>query len=554
MYLAAAFLLLLSWFLPMFALPWTGWHKEVLVFVAAALAFGALLWQTWSSRQLVLPRATGWFFGLVAVLVWQGLNGTASDQGDALVMGGYLLVAVMVVAVGFGQQDPGKAATGLGLLLLVAAVASTLLALVQTLDVWDLGEWESLIIRPPSLRRPGANLGQPNHLAIMLLFALASLGYLRTLGRVSGAMAAFLALVLLIGLVLTESRTGILGLALLSAWWWWWQRPSGRARLALAALLVCFLVLVWLWPQWHQALQLGTAAGGTAQYNSNPVGRLVVWPQLWQAVLLKPWGGWGLRKVSEAHNAVLDAYVVGEPYTYAHNVVLDLAIGIGLPLTLLFVAAVLVWLGRRLRAAREPVSWYGMAMVLVLGLHSQLEFPYAYAYLLFPVLFLVGMLEARLAPARVFHLPIMAAAAIYALLMATLAWSAWEYVQVEEDLRVARFEALKVGKTPTDYERPQIRLLKQLDTMLAASRIQPAPGMSAQELELARQAAMRFPWTALQNRYALALALNGQQDEAVRQLKVMRAMHGEKTYAGIKANWITLAEEKYPQLQALPLP
>lgn len=552
MYLVAALLLLLSWFLPMFTLPWTGWHKEVLVFVAAALAFGALLWQTRASKQLVLPRLSAWFLALGAVVAWQGLRGTATYQGDAFVIGGYLLFAIMAIAVGFAQKDPARAAAYLGQALLVAGVASTLLALVQTLNVWDLGEWESWIIRPDTLRRPAANIGQPNHLATLLLFALASLGYLRRLGRVSAALAVLLGLILLTGLALTESRTGVLGLLLLSAWWWWQPRPSGWARLALPALVAYFLVLVWLWPPLHQAIQL--AGGGAVQYNTNPVGRLVVWPQLWQAVLLKPWGGWGLRNVSEAHNAVLDAYPVGEPYTYAHNVVLDLAIGIGLPLTLLFVGAGGVWFWRRLRAAREPVTWYSMAMVLVLGLHSLLEYPFAYAHLLFPVLFTVGLLEARLAPGRIFRVPIVPAAAVYALALAALAWSAWEYVQVEEDLRVARFEALKVGKTPADYERPQIHLLKQLDTMLTASRIQPAPGMSAQELELARQAAMRFPWTALQNRYALSLALNGEPQEAVRQLKVMRAMHGEKHYAGIKANWSELAKEKYPQLRTLALP
>lgn len=553
MYLVAALLLLLSWFLPLHLLPWTGWHKEILAFVAAVLAFGEVLRQTWASKHLALPRPTAWFLGLGAVVVWQGATGTATYVGDAVVITGYLLVAVMVIVVGFSQKDPVRAAAYLGQLLLVAAVASTLLALVQTLNVWDLGEWESLIIRPATLRRPGANLGQPNHLATLLLFALASLGYLRSLGRVSAALAGFLGVILLTGLALTESRTGILGLLLLSGWWWLRQRPAGLARLAMLALLAYFFILAGLWPQLHQAIQ--QEGGGAAQYNTNPVGRLVVWPQLWHAVLLKPWWGWGLHNVSEAHNAVLDAYAAGEPYTYAHNVVLDLAIGMGLPLATLFAGTVWVWFWRRMRVAvREPVTWYSIAMVMVLGLHSQLEFPYAYAYLLFPVLFMVGLLEARLAPDRVFHAPVLMVTAVFALTTAALAWSAWEYIQVEEDFRVVRFEALKVGKTPSDYERPHIYLLKQLDTMLKGSRIVPAPGMSAQQLELARQAAMRFPWTALQNRYALSLALNGDPDEAVRQLKVMRAMYGEKTYAEIKENWKALAEEKYPQLRTLQLP
>ena len=51
-----------------------------------------------------------------------------------------------------------------------------------------------------------------------------------------------------------------------------------------------------------------------------------------------------------------------------------------------------------------------------------------------------------------------------------------------------------------------------------------------------------------------SLALNGKPDEAIRQLLVMRALHGETAYAQVKAGWTLLAHEKYPQLQALKLP
>jgi hypothetical protein len=133
-------------------------------------------------------------------------------------------------------------------------------------------------------------------------------------------------------------------------------------------------------------------------------------------------------------------------------------------------------------------------------------------------------------------------------------WSAVEYVAIEEDFRMARFEALRIGQTPSDYSRPTVHLQTQLEVMLAASRMVPAPEMRPVDIELLRTAAMRFPWTAIQNRYALSLALNGNPDEAIRQLRVMRAMHGEKHYQALKANWLQLASDKYPQLGQLKLP
>ena len=97
-------------------------------------------------------------------------------------------------------------------------------------------------------------------------------------------------------------------------------------------------------------------------------------------------------------------------------------------------------------------------------------------------------------------------------------------------------------------------LLTQLGALLEGSRTVPAPGMSPERIDLARKLALHFPSPALQNRYALSLALNGNPEEAIRQLKVMRAMHGEKAYQDIKANWSQLADTRYAQLQLLKIP
>ena len=140
------------------------------------------------------------------------------------------------------------------------------------------------------------------------------------------------------------------------------------------------------------------------------------------------------------------------------------------------------------------------------------------------------------------------------LLTALSAWTVVEYLTIEEDFRVARFEALNVGQTPADYQRPHVYLLTQLDALLYAARISPHPGMSAEELELARKVALRYPWPATQNRYALSLALNGNPVEGLRQMRVMKALHGEAAYLKIRANWQALANSKYPALKELALP
>ena len=113
---------------------------------------------------------------------------------------------------------------------------------------------------------------------------------------------------------------------------------------------------------------------------------------------------------------------------------------------------------------------------------------------------------------------------------------------------------MRVGRTPSDYQRPSVRLLTQLDALLNGARIVPRPGMSAAQVELSRTVALRYPWPATQNRYALSLAMNGNTPEALRQLKVLRALHGEAVYALIKENWQVLGQTQFPELTRLVLP
>jgi hypothetical protein len=125
---------------------------------------------------------------------------------------------------------------------------------------------------------------------------------------------------------------------------------------------------------------------------------------------------------------------------------------------------------------------------------------------------------------------------------------------IEEDFRVARFEAQRIGLTDATYVRPKIHLLTQLDALLQATRTVPDVNMSADQIEILRLTTMRYPWAAIQNRYALSLALNGNLDESARQLKVMRALHGEGAFKAVQANWEELSRSNFPQLKNVKFP
>lgn len=566
--MAGALLLIVSWLVPLHFLPWVSWHSEMLSFFTVLLLTSyALLSALKKDRSglIFFPAAALPLLALGLLAGIQGSMGLVTFWGDVFVFEFYMALCVMCLALGFasGRQAlaPGSnardrgyenpALTLLAFTLVLGAFASAVVAFAQVFELWEHASW---INRMPQLRRPGGNLGQPNQLATLLLMGMASLLFLYESGKLKALPSVLVFLVLCTALAATESRTGVVSFLALSGWWFLKNQRVGFhvSPRTIALTVVGFLVLFWVWPSIFAFIQHSSGFGVKVNTAAGP--RLVVWPQLVEAVAQRPWWGWGLREVSEAHNAVVHAYAVSSPFSYSHNILLDLAVGVGVPLTALLVLVAGAWLWRRVRSANQLLPWYCLAVALPVAVHSMLEFPFAYAYFLVPVMFSLGALESMAGAKPVLHVGVRSAAALLLGVSFVAAWSVVEYVGIEEDFRVARFEALRLGQTPGDYQRPDVVLLTQLGALLEGARISPKPGMRVEELELAKKVALRYPWAATQNRYALSLALNGNPDEALRQLRVMRAMHGEKTYTEIKANWTTLAQEKYPLLRDLKLP
>jgi O-antigen ligase len=553
----AGFVLLgISYLQSLHVQPWFSWSNEVVAFAAAIWLSVAIFRRSSNQRLLEVPWVAIALAGLLPLIAAQVAFGLITYRGDAVVLTTYVCLCSVSVCAGYWAKTLSVAhkrasvEDALSIMLVVVGVASVFIALVQAVGSDILREWVS---PPVQFRRPGANLGQPNHLATLLLMGFVAVVYRRVKGQFGFVLFAVLAGLLLFGVAITESRTALLSMLALTGWWLL-KRRAIQSPFGLKTVLTgwAFLLLaVWVWPTVLTALH----SGGLEQFvparsvNSTPGARAIVWSQLTQAVLTRPWFGWGLRGVSKAHNAVLDAYTDGEPFTYAHNIVLDLAIGAGIPIALLLVCAVGWWLYRRLTLVNSPATWFLVGTIIPVAVHSLLEFPFAYAYFLVPTMIAVGALEASTNTKKVSHIPRPAIALLLSIYSLLLIWILVEYAQIEEDFRVARFEALHIGSTPADYVRPTICLLTQLDAMLDATRVVPRSNMDPQEILRLRDAALHFPWTAVQNRYALSLALNGNAAEARRQMLVMRAMHGEKTYHALMENWRALADTKYPLLQ-----
>ncbi|WP_132258516.1 PglL family O-oligosaccharyltransferase [Paucimonas lemoignei] len=561
----SALSLFFSWLLPLHFPPWVSWHLECLAFGAMFAFSWAMLWK-WrgvpATKAISVPVLALPFIGLAVLSVCQYAAGQITFAGDAIVFMLYMALCVLCIVFGFTTANLERNhllavnhTSGETVLMPVAGIilagacASAIVAFAQVLDIWN-SNW---ISRMPELRRPGANLGQPNHLATLVLMGIVSLLFLYELGKLRFLSSTLIFIILLTALVITESRTSIISFLVLIAWWF---LKKGEINFKLPvwvpiAGVTTFLISFWFWPSIFVHIH---QLDHTAEVNIRAGSRFLVWPQLIEALLQRPWFGWGIGEISEAHNAVAHAYSRSDAFSYSHNVLLDLGIGIGIPAAVFFCIFISLWLWARLKDANQLFNWYCLAVAMPIMVHSMFEFPYAYAYFLVPVIFALGFMEGIANGKVAFKIKINSMVVGLLILNGIAAWSVIEYIKIEEDFRVARFEALNMGKTPSEYERPSVIMLTQLGALLDGARISPKPGMTHAQLELARTVAMRYPWTATQNKYALSLALNGKTGESIRQLRVMRALHGEKAYNNIKAHWEMLAQEKFPQLKRIKLP
>jgi hypothetical protein len=302
--------------------------------------------------------------------------------------------------------------------LLAAAVISAVLGMLQYLGLArELSPW----VNQPLKGDAFANLRQRNQFA-----SLTSLGLVALLGWVAAqnkahnmsrsrwAVALLLLNVLAAGVACSVSRTGAMQWALvgvlMAAWGWRSAKQEksfgkGFVWLAIAApSLVAMWSVVMPWLALHTTGEWGASmilrVTGQAQDYAACGGRRVLWSNVLALIAQHPWLGWGWGETDYAHFMTgYSSLRFCDMLDNAHDFPLHLALELGVPFALAVMALVGVWVLRR-APWREPNAWRVMAwgLLLVLGLHSLLEYPLWYGPFQMTLGLAIGLLWA---PARV---------------------------------------------------------------------------------------------------------------------------------------------------------
>jgi O-antigen ligase len=285
------------------------------------------------------------------------------------------------------------------LLMASLALAGLLSALIGVLQVcWPQalqGPWDGWVQPSHDPSRAVGHMRQPNHLATLLVWGALAWAVLHAQahlprGAGSGGMA-----LLMVGVVLSGSRTGLLGVALLPLWALLDHRlPRHTRHLLLAAPLMAAAAFaaLHLW-----AAQGGEALGVVTRINPAQAadvssGRWAIWSNAMELIAQQPWSGVGVGHFNIAWTLTPLSGRPGEPFGHAHNLPLQLLTVLGLPLGLAVMAAASVVLYQatvRAWSAQQPQN-EGLArrgawmILLAVGWHSLLEYPLWYAYFSLP--------------------------------------------------------------------------------------------------------------------------------------------------------------------------
>lgn len=322
---------------------------------------------------------------------------------------GLLLAAMLAALVGARAQRAGLAVPAFRALcvgLLVAGLASSAIGIVQVfVPQWADGNW---IARTTLEGRAVGNLRQPNHLSSLLLWATVAVLWLGETGAIKRWGSALLALMFVFVVVLSASRTGAVSVGLLAVWGLLDKRLSRQTR---ALLLLAPVAYALLWAGTSAWADHGNHVfGGETRFSTKgdiSSSRYGIWSNTLALIATHPWAGVGFGEFNFAWTLTP---FPGRPvafFDHTHNLILQFAVELGVPLAALVLALLLWALYRALRAradadlAQAPLRRAAFMMVLLILVHSLLEYPLWYAYFLLPAAFAFGLcaVEAGEAPA-----------------------------------------------------------------------------------------------------------------------------------------------------------
>lgn len=416
-------------------------------------------------------------------VVWRALPPSLGLGATAVIGAG---LAVLLMAQGLSSPARQLAAEAFCWGLLVTGLLTVLVCIVQVF--LPEGADGILIARSGVVGSAVGNLRQPNHLASLMMWSSIAAVFVTEKRGWRIALAPLL-LVFVFIVVLSASRTGYGGIALLAVWGVVDRRLSRSARLCLLATPLMLGLSWWGMSLWSAESGHAFRAAARLSEGAGSPSRLAILRDAWALTMANPWLGVGWGEFNFAWSLTPFPQRPIAFFDHTHNIASQLAVELGLPwaaavLALLVWAVAKAWHTGFGKPSYAPLSiaalllglafgvfklaavpwavwavlgvvvlgWGGweiwcstatpdtdslvrrsaLMIVLAIALHSLVEYPLWYAYFLLPACFAFGLALPAHTSAELPAKPADAALwrAIGGLLIVGCAFALWDYHRI----------------------------------------------------------------------------------------------------------------------------
>lgn len=546
-----AFFLAIAWLLPNHTLPWTTFHSDAwMAIVFSGIGFIACVFPKGKNYGYAINFVT---LLIIPIPFLQHYVGLLPFFGQAVIGAAY--IAGFLFAQIAGQQLQIWRAAWVGNIffgaILAAAVVSVGMQIFQWLGLSGGSELTAIWIAAVDVSRPSANLAQPNLLATLILWAILAVLWFSTAEYINSQSRFFIILFLLVGLALTQSRSGFLGLILLGVVCIFSRKKDKKlpSEYSVIGLFFLYILVICSIEPLSQLLLLDNIES----ISKRPSGqaRWFAWRMFWDAIADRPWFGYGWNNVMQAHLHEAERHPnVGQLFAQTHNLFLDFFVWAGVPIGLLLSIFIIYWNITVFRNVKDTHQAIYYLVICLAGLHSLVEFPLHHAYFLLPVGFVIGILNESLSLRPVVNINAVSRAFVvlgFGVLMSFLIVFVREYFLIENASMNLRFNNARIGKE-LKIDIKNIVVLDQFQAQLNFFMLEPNSEISEDELVAVRNLASVLPSYFNMLKLITLLALNHQPDEARQWMRRCRHVLDEPSKQQLVSDWKRI-QTSYPSLK-----
>ncbi|WP_179994078.1 PglL family O-oligosaccharyltransferase [Acinetobacter sp. YH1901136] len=380
----------LAWLSPFHMNPWLTASSEILTFLSL---FSLIIF--FKDRELNLQKEHLFFLGVSIIPLVQYSLGIIFFFETALLCFCYLFCAGLCFIYGSNVklEEIQHVKKNLFTLLFFIASIIALFGFVQFLGL-ERGIW--FITPLNNSERIYSNFSQPNNMATFLNMGFISAIWLLIHRKISFFLYALISSLIIFCIFFSYSRVGLIGLSLIlfSTFIYLIYKKYEKKNIyaILSSALLLFLIIflkeeiIFIFNYFGVGLD---SKFSLQDRFSNVGGRSTMWVQMLYAIKENPLLGYGWNQTAIAQiNAANFAYHF-EQTRSAHNVFLDILIWNGNILGSIIVFSLIIILLKFFSSKKG--DFFLKLIIVIFCIHALLEFPQNYAYFLFFVCFIIGL-------------------------------------------------------------------------------------------------------------------------------------------------------------------